>query len=100
MTGNEEIAMRYEVELDEMTLELITRAVDRLGSIPPEERTVESDIRRMAALGSSCVLDARAHYHSIPLSSMSPVSPPPLRTSGRYSPDLLKKARRLKNRDK
>lgn len=62
MKGIEEIAMRYEVELDEMTLELITRAVDRLGSIPPEERTVEGDIRRMAALGASCVLDADIAY--------------------------------------
>lgn len=89
--------MRYEVELDDDTLDLITRAVDRLGSIPSEERTVEGDIRHMAALGSSCVLDARAHHPSIPLSSMSPVSPPLLRTFGRYSPDLLKKARRLKS---
>lgn len=56
--------MRYEVELDEMTLELITKAVDRLGSIPPEERTVESDIRRMAELGASCVLDALISYGS------------------------------------
>lgn len=54
--------MRYEVELDDDTLDLITRAVDRLGSIPSEERTVESDIRRMAVLGSSCVLDADIAY--------------------------------------
>lgn len=54
--------MRYEVELDDDTLDLITRAVDRLGSIPPEERTVEGDIRRMAALGASCVLDADIAY--------------------------------------
>lgn len=54
--------MKYEVELDDDTLNLITRAVDRLGSILPEERTVESDIRRMAELGASCVLDVeRAH---------------------------------------
>lgn len=92
--------MRYEVELDEMTLDLITRAVDMLENIPPEERTVESDIRRMAVLGSSCVLDARVYRPSTPLSSMSPVSPPPLRTSDRYSPELLERAKALKSRDK
>lgn len=54
--------MKYEVELDKMTLELITRAADRLGNIPPDNRTVEGDIRRMAELGASCVLDAVIEY--------------------------------------
>lgn len=49
----------YEVEMDDSTIDLITKAVDVLDEshVLGRDRTIESDIRRMAQLGASCILD-------------------------------------------
>ena len=57
--------MRCEIELDDVTLDLITKAADRLGAIPADKRTLAGDVLRMAELGASCVLDADIAYGQI-----------------------------------